>query len=238
MLGLMGPNSRPLLEKLTGQDFSNAAHPFAWSREVEIGYATVRASRITYVGELGWELYVSAEHCLDVYERIVEAGKEFGLRHVGYHVMGACRVEKGYRSWGHDIADEDTPLDAGLGFTVAWDKPGGFIGRDALVAQKAKGVLPKRLVQVMLVDDSTSAPLMYHEEPILRDGVIVGSIKSGAWGHRLGKSIGMGYAACDAGVTKEWLASGTWEVEVACKRYAAKVQLEPLYDPKNERIKA
>ena len=238
MLGLMGPNSRPLLEKLTGLDFSNAAHPFAWSREVEIGYATVRASRITYVGELGWELYVSAEHCLDVYERVLEAGKAFGLRHVGYHVMGACRVEKGYRSWGHDIADEDTPLDAGLGFTVAWDKPGGFIGREALVAQKAKGVLPKRLVQVALVDDSASAPLMYHEEPILRDGVIVGSIKSGAWGHRLKKSIGMGYVACDAGVTKEWLASGAWEVEVACKRYPAKVQLEPLYDPKNERIKA
>ncbi len=238
MLGLMGPNSRPLLEKLTGLDFSNAAHPFAWSREVEIGYATVRASRITYVGELGWELYVSAEHCLDVYERILEAGREFGLRHVGYHVMGACRVEKGYRSWGHDIADEDTPLDAGLGFTVAWEKPGGFIGREALVAQKAKGVLPKRLVQVMLLDDSSSAPLMYHEEPILRDGVIVGSIKSGAWGHRIAKSIGMGFVACDAGVTKEWLASGSWEVEVACKRYAAKVQLEPLYDPKNERIKA
>ncbi len=238
MLGLMGPNSRPLLEKLTGLDFSNAEHPFAWSREVEIGYATVRASRITYVGELGWELYVSAEHCLDVYERILEAGQDFGLRHVGYHVMGACRVEKGYRSWGHDIADEDTPLDAGLGFTVAWDKPGGFIGREALVAQKARGMLPKRLVQVMLVDDSRSVPLMYHEEPILRDGIIVGSIKSGAWGHRLAKSIGMGYVACDAGVTKEWLASGTWEVEVACKRYAAKVQLEPLYDPRNERIKA
>jgi len=238
MLGLMGPNSRPLLEKLTGEDFSNAAHPFAWSREVEIGYATVRASRITYVGELGWELYVSAEHCLDVYERILEAGREFGLRHVGYHVMGACRIEKGYRSWGHDIADEDTPLDAGLGFTVAWDKPGGFVGREALLAQKARGTLPKRLVQVMLLDDSTTAPLMYHEEPILRDGVIVGSIKSGAWGHRLKKSIGMGYVACEAGVTKDWLASGTWEVEVACKRYAAKVQLEPLYDPKNERIKA
>ncbi|MEI8299633.1 MAG: FAD-dependent oxidoreductase [Pseudomonadota bacterium] len=238
MLGLMGPNSRPLLEKLTGQDFSNAAHPFAWSREVEIGYATVRASRITYVGELGWELYFSAEHCLDVYEQILEAGKEFGLRHAGYHAMASCRVEKGYRSWGHDIADEDTPLDAGLSFTVAWDKAGGFIGRDALVAQRTRGALPKRLAQVMLLDASDAAPLLYHEEPILRDGVIVGSIKSGAWGHRLQRSIGMGYVSCDAGVTKDWLATGTWEVEVACKRYAAKVQLEPLYDPKNERIKA
>ena len=238
MLGLMGPNSRPLLEKLTGQDFSNATHPFAWSRQVEIGYATVRASRITYVGELGWELYLSAEHCLDVYERIVAAGTEFGLRHAGYHAMAACRVEKGYRSWGHDIADEDTPLDAGLGFTVAWDKAGGFVGRDALLAQRAAGALKKRLVQVKLSDDSASAPLLYHEEPIIRDGAIVGSIKSGAWGHRLQKSIGMGYVACEAGVTREWLATGSWEIEVACKRYAATAQLEPLYDPKNERIKA
>ena len=238
MLGLMGPNSRPLLEKLTGQDFSNATHPFAWSRQVEIGYATVRASRITYVGELGWELYLSAEHCLDVYERIVAAGAEFGLRHAGYHAMAACRVEKGYRSWGHDIADEDTPLDAGLGFTVAWDKAGGFVGRDALLAQRAAGALKKRLVQVKLSDDSASAPLLYHEEPIIRDGAIVGSIKSGAWGHRLQKSIGMGYVVCEAGVTREWLATGSWEIEVACKRYAATAQLEPLYDPKNERIKA
>jgi 4-methylaminobutanoate oxidase (formaldehyde-forming) len=152
--------------------------------------------------------------------------------------MGACRVEKGYRHWSHDIADEDTPLESGLGFTVAWDKPGGFIGRDALVRQRGQGALPKRLVQVALVDDSPGAPLLYHEEPIVRDGVIVGSIKSGAWGHRVAKSLGMGYASCPDGVTKEWLASGRWEVEVACRRYAARVHLEPWYDPKNERIKS
>ena len=238
MLGVMGPRSRALLEKVSGADLSNAAHPFGWSREVEIGYARVRASRITYVGELGWELYLSAEHCLDVYERLLEAGDEFGLSHAGYHAMGACRVEKGYRHWSHDIADEDTPLEAGLGFTVAWDKPGGFIGRDALLAQRARGVQPKRLVQVMLDDDSATAPLLYHEEPIVRDGVIVGSIKSGAWGHRLGKSLGLGYVACADGVSKEWLQSGRWEVEVACRRHAARVQLEPWYDPKNERIKS
>ena len=238
MLGLMGPNSRPLLEKLTGEDFSNAAHPFAWSREVEIGYATVRASRITYVGELGWELYVSSEHILDVYERIIAVGDAFGLKHAGYHSMAACRVEKGYRSWGHDIADEDTPMESGLSFTVAWDKAGGFIGRDALLAHRAKGTPTKRLIQVVLEDDSAAAPLMYHEEPILKDGIIVGSIRSGAWGHRLAKSIGMGFVGCATGVTKEWLSQGVWEVEVACKRYTARVQLEPLYDPKNERIKA
>jgi len=238
MLGVMGPRSRDLLQLLSGADLSNAGHPFGHAREIEIGYARVRASRITYVGELGWELYVPAEHCLDVYERLMEAGRAFDLRLAGYHAMGACRVEKGYKHWGHDIADEDTPLEAGLGFTVAWDKPGGFLGREALIAQRASGTLPKRLVQVMLQDHSAAAPLLYHEEPILRDGIIVGSIRSGAWGHRIGRSIGMGYVNCADGVTADWLASGDWQVEVACERHAARVQLQPWYDPKNERIKS
>jgi len=238
MLGVMGPRSRDLLQLLSGADLSNAGHPFGHAREIEIGYARVRASRITYVGELGWELYVPAEHCLDVYERLMEAGRAFDLRLAGYHAMGACRVEKGYKHWGHDIADEDTPLEAGLGFTLAWDKPGGFLGREALLAQRASGTLPKRLVQVMLQDHSAAAPLLYHEEPILRDGIIVGSIRSGAWGHRIGRSMGMGYVNCADGVTADWLASGDWQVEVACERHAARVQLQPWYDPKNERIKS
>jgi 4-methylaminobutanoate oxidase (formaldehyde-forming) len=238
MLGVMGPRSRELLQTISGADLSNAAHPFGHSRELEIGYARVRASRITYVGELGWELYLPAEQCLDVYERLLEAGAPLGLTHAGYHAMGACRVEKGYKHWSHDIGDEDTPLDAGLGFTVAWDKPGGFIGRDALLAQKAAGPLKRRLVQVMLDDAADTAPLLYHEEPIVRDGVIVGSIRSGAWGHRLGRSIGMGYVSCDDGVVAEWLASGHWEVEVACRRHPCRVQLQPWYDPRNERIRS
>ena len=238
MLGVMGPRSRELLQGLSGADLTNNAQPFGHSREIEIGYARVRASRITYVGELGWELYIPAEHVLDVYEQLLAAGTPLGLKLAGYHAMGACRVEKGYRHWSHDIADEDTPLEAGLGFTVDWDKPGEFIGRAALLAQKARGALPKRLVQVMLKDASSTAPLLYHEEPMVRDGVIVGSIKSGAWGHRLERSIGMGYVNCDAGVTPEWLGGGRWEVEVACERYAAVVQLQPWYDPKNERIKS
>ena len=238
MLGVMGPRSRELLQGLSGADLSNNAQPFGHSREIEIGYARVRASRITYVGELGWELYIPAEHVLDVYEQLLAAGVPLGLKLAGYHAMGACRVEKGYRHWSHDIADEDTPLEAGLGFTVAWDKPGGFIGRAALFAQKARGALPKRLVQVMLAGASPTTPLLYHEEPIIRDGAIVGSIKSGAWGHRLDRSIGMGYVTCNAGVTPEWLSCGRWEVEVACERYAAAVQLQPWYDPKNERIKS
>ncbi|MGB7904486.1 MAG: FAD-dependent oxidoreductase [Steroidobacteraceae bacterium] len=238
MLGIMGPRSRELLQAVSGADLSNEAHPFGRSREIEIGYARVRASRITYVGELGWELYLPAEHCLDVYEQLLASGAPLGLMHAGYHAMGACRVEKGYKHWSHDIGDEDTPLDAGLGFTVAWDKPGGFVGREALLAQKAAGPLKRRLVQVMLDDASDTAPLLYHEEPLVRDGVIVGSIRSGAWGHRLGRSIGMGYVSCDDGVAAEWLASGQWEVEVACRRHSCRVQLQPWYDPRNERIRS
>jgi glycine cleavage system aminomethyltransferase T/glycine/D-amino acid oxidase-like deaminating enzyme len=238
MLGIMGPSSRPLLEKISGADLSNEVHPFAHSREIDLGYARVRASRITYVGELGYELYMPTEHLAEVYERLVDAGAAFALTHAGYYAMGACRVEKGYRSWGHDIGDADTPLEGGLAFTIAWDKPGGFIGREALLAQKGAGPLPKRLVQVALQDNSAAAPLLFHEEPLLRDGVLVGSIKSGAWGHRVGRSLGMGYVHCSEGVTREWLASGQWSVEVAWTAHPVDVQLEPFYDPKNTRIRA
>lgn len=236
MLGIMGPNSRALLQSLSGADLSNDGHGFGWSRTLEIGYATLRASRISYVGELGWELYVPTEHCLDVYERLLEAGASRGLQHAGYHAMAACRVEKGYRHWGHDIGDEDDPFQAGLGFTLAWDKPGGFLGRDALLGRKS-APLTKRLVQIMIEDASKDSPLLYHEEPILRDGQVAGSIRSGAWGHRVERSLGMGYVQHAAGITPQWLSSGQWEVEVACERYPVHVQLRPWYDPKNERMK-
>jgi 4-methylaminobutanoate oxidase (formaldehyde-forming) len=225
------------LTALSGADLSNEAHPFGWSREIEIAYARVRAARITYVGELGWELYMSAEHCLDVYDRLIEAGAGYGLGMAGYHAMDACRIEKGYRHWSHDIGDEDTPLEAGLAFTCAWEKPQGFIGREALLAQRARGTPQKRMVQVQL-HESAAAPLLYHEEPIVRDGQVVGAIRSGAWGHRLGKSLGMGYVSCPDGVSKDWLEAGRWEVEVACERHPARVQLEPWYDPRNERTRA
>ncbi len=238
MLGIMGPSSRALLEKISGADLSNGVHPFAHSREIDLGYARVRASRITYVGELGFELYMPTEHLVEVYERLVDAGAAFGLAHAGYYAMGACRVEKGYRSWGHDIGDADTPLESGLSFTIAWDKPEGFIGREALAKQRAAAPLPKRLVQVALQDSSDGAPLLFHEEPLLRDGVLVGSIKSGAWGHRVGRSLGMGYVHCPDGVTREWLASGQWSVEVAWAAHPVDVQLEPFYDPGNIRIRS
>ncbi|MCB1431463.1 MAG: GcvT family protein [Alphaproteobacteria bacterium] len=237
MIAIMGPKSRALLERLSGADLSNAAFPFGTSREIEIGYARVRASRITYVGELGWELYIPTEFTAHVFETVWAAGQDFGLTPAGMHTMNNCRTEKAYRHWGHDIADEDTPLEAGLGFTIAWDKPGGFIGKDALVKQKASPVQPKRFVCLALEDNSERAPMIYHEEPIYRNGVIVGSTTSGAWGHRVDLSLGLGYVKNDAGVTKDWLETGRWEIELAWKRYPAKVQFQSFYDPKGERIK-
>jgi 4-methylaminobutanoate oxidase (formaldehyde-forming) len=238
MVAIMGPKSRALLEKLSGSDLSNAAFPFGTSREIEIGYARVRASRITYVGELGWELYIPTEFCAHVFERLWEAGREFGLTPAGMHTMNNCRMEKAYRHWGHDISDEETPVEAGLGFVVAWDKKGGFIGREALLRQRDRKVQPKRMVCLALEDNSASAPMIYHEEPIYRDGVIVGSTTSGAWGHRVDRSLGLGYVKNEMGVTKEWIEGGKWEVELAWKRYPARVQLQSFYDPRGERIKA
>ena len=238
MLTIMGPKSRTLLQKLSGADLSNEAFPFGTSQEIEIGYARVRASRITYVGELGWELYLPTEFAAHVFETVQAAGAEFNLTPAGMHTLNNARMEKAYRHWGHDISDEETPLEAGLGFAIAWDKAGGFIGRDALLKQKALPHLPKRMVCLALQDDSTKAPMIYHEEPIYRNGVIVGSTTSGAWGHRVNKSLGLGYVKAPDGVTKDWIDSGTWEVELAWKKYPARVQLNSFYDPKGVRIKA
>jgi heterotetrameric sarcosine oxidase gamma subunit len=238
MVAVMGPKSRALLQKLTGEDLSNEGFPFATSREVEIGYARVRASRITYVGELGWELYIPAEFAGHVMETLLAAGEEFGLAPAGMHSMNNARMEKAYRHWGHDISDEDNPIESGLGFAVAWDKTGGFIGREALLPLRGKKDLQKRLVCIASKDDGETAPMMYHEEPVYRNGERVGSTTSGAWGHRVGKSLAIALVKNPEGVTAEWLASGKWEVEVAWKRYEADAQLQSFYDPKGERIKA
>jgi sarcosine oxidase gamma subunit len=188
MLGLMGPHSRPLLEQLSGADLSNAAHPFGRSREIEIGYARVRASRITYVGELGWELYVSSECVADVYERLLEAGEPLGLKHAGYHAMAACRVEKGYR-----IGATTSPMrirrsNRDSASRLPGTSPAAFADARRCCGNARPPALPKRLVQVRLEGDAANRRrLLYHEEPIVRDGRIVGSIKSGAFGHRVGQ---------------------------------------------------
>jgi len=238
MLNVQGPNARALLQKIAQDDLSHAAFPFGTAKEIRIGYQTVLALRLTYVGELGWELYIPTGFTLPVYDALVEAGAEFGLHHCGYHTLNSLRIEKAYREWAHDIGPHDTPLEAGLAFTCAWDKPGGFIGREALLKQKANPVQPKRFVCLALEDNSETAPMIFHEEPIYRNGVIVGSTTSGAWGHRLNLSLGLGYVHNKEGVTKDWVDSGTWEVELAWKRYPAKVQFQSFYDPKGERIKA
>lgn len=235
MLGLMGPASRALLAELSGEALGNEAFAFGTSRDIEIGYAVVRASRITYVGELGWELYIPAEFAGHVFERIVEAGARHGLKLAGFHAMNACRTEKGYRHWGHDIGIEDTPLEAGLSFTCAWDKPGGFIGREALLRQRERGTPAKRLLQFRLDDGEA---LVYHEEPIFADGLPVGVVTSGMYGHRVGASLAMGYVRQPQPITADWIAGTRFEIGVGARRVPARAQLGPWYDPKNERVKA
>ncbi len=234
VLGVMGPRARDLLGPLADADLSNEAFPFATSQIIDLGYARIRASRITYVGELGWELYIPTEFAQGVYDRIASAGEAHGLKLAGYHAMNSLRMEKGYRHWGHDITDEDTPLEAGLGFAVAMNKPGEFIGREALLRQKERG-LTRRLVQFSLDDPE---PLLYHNEPILRDGTIVGRVTSGMFGHTIGRSIGLGYVENRGEVvTADFINGGSFEIEVAGSRFKATASLKPFYDPGNLRVK-
>jgi 4-methylaminobutanoate oxidase (formaldehyde-forming) len=235
VLGVMGPNSRELLSTLTDADLSSEAFPFGSSRVIDLGYARVRASRITYVGELGWELYIGSEFAQAVYDELVRVGAEYGLTHAGYHAMNSLRMEKAYRHWGHDIGDEDTPLEAGLGFAVAWEKPGGFIGSAALQRQRSEGV-QRRLVNFKL---SVDHPLLYHNEPIWRDGRIVGRITSGMFGYSIGRPLGLGYVTNVDGVASpEWVKVGTYELEIAAQRFPAEASLQPFYDASSARIRS
>ena len=190
----------------------------------------MRASRITYVGELGWELYIPTEFVAGVYDIIVAAGAPFGLTHAGYHALDSLRIEKAYRHWGHDITDEDTPLEAGLSFAVKFDKPGGFIGREALLKEKAEGPA-RKLLQFRLLDPR---PLLYHNEPIWRDDALVGHVTSGAYGHTLGGAIGLGYV--DTARAPDPV-EGTFHIEVAGERIPAEASSIPMYDPGNSRIR-
>jgi 4-methylaminobutanoate oxidase (formaldehyde-forming) len=234
VLGVMGPNSRALLQRLTSADLANAVFPFGASREIEIGYARLCASRISYMGELGWELYVPTEYAVGVFDRILEEGPAHGLRLCGMHAMDSLRLEKAYRHWGHDIGEEDTPLEAGLSFVVAFGKRVPFIGRDALLKQKGRGRLTKRLVQFALEDPE---PLLYHNEPIYRGGQLVGYTTSANYGHTLGRAIALGYVHSPDGVDQAFLDSGRFEIEVACARVPARASLRPMYDPGSERMR-
>jgi glycine cleavage system aminomethyltransferase T/glycine/D-amino acid oxidase-like deaminating enzyme len=234
-LNVQGPNSRALLQKLTSADLSNAAFPFRTAREIDMGFARVLCIRITYVGELGYELYIPAEQATHVYDRIVEAGREFGLVHAGLKALSSLRMEKGYRDYGHDIDNTDVPYEAGLGFALDLKKPGGFIGKEAVLAQKAKGPLTRRLVQVLVKDPE---PLMFHAEVVRRDGVPVGYVRAASYGHTLGGAVGLVMIEPKVPVDEAFLNSGKWQVDIAGRLFPAMVSAKPLYDPASKRIHA
>jgi heterotetrameric sarcosine oxidase gamma subunit len=234
-INVQGPRSRELLQSLTPADLSNEAFPFRTAREIELGYARALCIRITYLGELGYELYVPAEQGTHVYDLLVEAGETVGLRHAGLKALASLRMEKGYRDYGHDIDNTDTVLDAGLGFVVALDKPGGFLGREAVLAQKAAGPPRRRLMQVLVTDP---APMMFHAEVVRRNGVPVGYVRAASYGHTLGGAVGLVMVEAGEPITQAYLDAGTWDVDIAGTRYPAVVSLKPLYDPEMKRIRS
>ncbi len=223
-IAVMGPGSRGLLADLSDTPLDDRSFPFGWSKEVTVAGVPTRALRVSYVGELGWELYAAPDGILEVFDAIMVAGH--GIRPAGFHTMNSLRTESGFRHWGHDITDVDTPLEAGLGFAVAWNKEGGFLGKEALEAQRRALLLPKRLVQLRLTDPER---IVYHDEPILRDGELVGRVSSGMYSQTLGACLAMGYLHNGPGVTKGWIGSGRFEIEVAGLLIPAQAQLGPFY---------
>lgn len=231
VLAVMGPQARALLQSVSPNDFSNDVNPFGTAQEIEIGMGLARVHRVTYVGELGWEIYVSADQAPHVFETLADAGQDFDLKLCGMHMMDSCRIEKGFRHFGHDITSEDHVLEAGLGFAVKTNKP-NFIGREAVLEKKEAG-LNARMVQFKLTDPG---PLLYHNEPIVRDGEIVGYLSSGSYGHHLGGAMGLGYVPCKGEAPADVLAS-TYEIDVMGTRVRAEASLKPMYDPASERVK-
>ncbi|MGD8580509.1 MAG: FAD-dependent oxidoreductase [Lysobacterales bacterium] len=233
-LNIQGPKSRELLQSLTSVDLSNEAFPFRTAREIDIGLARVLCVRITYLGELGYELNIPSEQALHVYDRIVEAGEAFGLRHAGLKALASLRLEKGYRDYGHDIDNMDDPYSVGLGFAVRLDKESDFIGKQACIERKADKSFPERLVGILLQDPE---PILNHQEIVLRNGEPVGYVRAGSYGHTLGGAVGLAMVRGDH-VDKAWLDDGEWAVEIAGRVYPVEVSLRPFYDPGMERVKA
>ena len=232
VLAIMGPNARKLLEKVSPADFSNATNPFGTAQEIELGMGLARAHRVTYVGELGWEIYMSSDMAGHAFETLFDAGQDMDLKLCGMHMMDSCRIEKGFRHFGHDITCEDNVIDAGLGFAVKTTKECDFIGKQAVIERKTSG--PKnRMVQFKLTDPE---PLLFHNEPIIRNGEYVGYLSSGSYGHTLGGAIGMGYVPCDGESAADVLGS-TYEIDVCGAKVKAEASLKPMYDPKSERVK-
>jgi len=234
-INVQGPHSRTLLQSITSVDLSNEAFPFRTARSIDIGFARVLCIRITYLGELGYELYIPAEQAMHVYDRLVEAGPAHRMRHAGLKALASLRMEKGYRDYGHDIDNTDSVLEAGLGFAVDLDKPDGFIGRDAVAARKAAGPLTRRLVQILVKDPE---PMMFHAEPVFRDGKPMGFIRAASYGFTLGGAVGLAMVEAGEPIDRAYLDGGEWEVDIAGTLYPAVASLQPLYDPKMLRIKS
>ena len=231
VLAIMGPSSRKLLQMVSPNSFDNDVNPFGTAQEVEIGMGLARVHRVTYVGELGWEVYVSSDQAGHIFDTLFDAGQDLDMKLCGMHMMDSLRIEKGFRHFGHDITCEDHVLEAGLGFAVKTSKP-DFIGRDAVLRKKENG-LDRRLLQFVLND---SEPLLYHNEPILRDGELVGHLTSGNYGHTIGAAIGLGYVPCKDETVSDILASN-YEIDVAGSKIRADVGIKPIYDPKSDRVK-
>jgi 4-methylaminobutanoate oxidase (formaldehyde-forming) len=222
------------MQSLTSHDLSNEAFPFRSAHEIDIGFARALCVRITYLGELGYELYVPTEQATHVYDRLVEAGTHFGLRHAGLKALASLRMEKGYRDYGHDIDNTDSVLEAGLGFAVDLKKEGGFIGKEAVLAKKAEGPLLRRIVQILVKDPE---PMLYHAEIVRRNGKAVGYIRAASYGFTVGGAVGLAMIEAGEPVTAKYLDEGSWEVEIAGKSYPAMASMKPLYDPANEKVK-
>jgi glycine cleavage system aminomethyltransferase T/glycine/D-amino acid oxidase-like deaminating enzyme len=234
-INVQGPRSRELMQSVTHADLSNEAFPFRTAREIDIGFARVLCVRITYLGELGYELYIPSEQAAHVYDRITLAGKKVGLRHAGLKALASLRMEKGYRDYGHDIDNTDSVLEAGLGFAVDLKKPGGFVGKEAVLAKKAQGPLTRRIAQILVKDPE---PMMFHAEIVRRDGKAVGYVRAASYGFTVGGAVGLAMIEAGEPLDAAYLAKGTWEVEIANKRYPAIASLKPLFDPENKKIKA
>jgi 4-methylaminobutanoate oxidase (formaldehyde-forming) len=235
ILSVQGPKSRELLQRLTDSDLSNEAFPYMSARTIHVGYARVLAARVTYVGELGWELHVPTEYAVSLYDAILEAGRDFGVRPIGLAALGSLRLEKGYRDMGVDIDNTDNPFDVGLGFAVAMDKPGGFVGRDALVAIRDAQPRKKRMVQLLATDPSN---MLYHNEPLYHGDRWIGYVRAAAYGYTLGGAIGLAGIENPSGVTPDWLKSGGFTAQTPAGRIEVALSLAPLYDPKRDRILA
>ena len=232
MLGVMGPKSRELMQKVTYADLSNEAFPFGTAQEIAVAYATPLAMRMSFAGELGWELYIPTDFAPGVFDALMEAGEELGVKLVGLHAVDSLRLERGFRHWPSDINPDCTPLECGLGFAVKFDKE-DFLGKEALLKQKAEG-LKRKLVMFQVNDPEV---LIYHDEPIYRNGERVSGNTHAAYGHLVGGSVGMCMLKNPEGITDEWIKDAKYEIGVDGKRYPITIHLASPYDPKGQRVR-